>query len=202
METNICKIKFRRGVEKDRKNIIPEEGEPIFTTDSHRLCIGDGETQGGVPITKTYFESDTYTPMKGDFKYEGDNLYLYTSDGKSVPVGGVASVSGIISNGLESDGSAIYVKQGDGITVNENGVSVDSNIVNAVACIGTALCLILALISLLFFKELKATALFSSSTLSSITGIPFTSKSKINSTLPYKYLTLLSSKNVTFLLLL
>lgn len=133
METNICKIKFRRGVEKDRKNIIPEEGEPIFTTDSHRLCIGDGETQGGIPITKTYFESDTdKSKIKGDFEYKDGNLYLYTSDGKSVPVGGVASVSGIISNGLESVNGAIQVKQGDGITVNANGVSVNPSIINAV----------------------------------------------------------------------
>lgn len=133
METNICKIKFRRGVEKDRKNITPEEGEPIFTTDSHRLCIGDGETQGGVPITKTYFESDTDTPkMKGDFEYKGGNLYLYTSDDESVPVGGMASVEGKIGNGLESVDGTIQVKQGDGITVNANGVSVNSNIVNAV----------------------------------------------------------------------
>ncbi len=133
METNICKIKFRRGVEKDRKNITPEEGEPIFTTDSHRLCIGDGETQGGIPITKTYFESDTDTPkMKGDFEYKGGNLYLYTSDGESVPVGGVASVEGKIGNGLESVDGTIQVKQGDGITINANGVSVNSNIVNAV----------------------------------------------------------------------
>lgn len=133
METNICKIKFRRGVEKDRKNITPEEGEPIFTTDSHRLCIGDGETQGGIPITKTYFESDTDTPkMKGDFEYKGGNLYLYTSDDESVPVGGVASVEGKIGNGLESVDGTIQVKQGDGITINANGVSVNSNIVNAV----------------------------------------------------------------------
>lgn len=133
METNICKIKFRRGVEKDRKNIIPEEGEPIFTTDSHRLCIGDGETQGGIPITKTYFESDTdKSKIKGDFEYKGGNLYLYTSDDESVPVGGVASVEGKIGNGLESVNGAIQVKQGDGITVNENGVSVNPGIINAV----------------------------------------------------------------------
>lgn len=133
METNICKIKFRRGVEKDRKNITPEEGEPIFTTDSHRLCIGDGETQGGVPITKTYFESDTDTPkMKGDFEYKGGNLYLYTSDDESVPVGGAASIEGNIGNGLESVDGIIQVKQGDGITINTNGVNVNSNIINAV----------------------------------------------------------------------
>ena len=32
METNICKIKFRRGLESERTNanFIPEEGEPIF----------------------------------------------------------------------------------------------------------------------------------------------------------------------------
>lgn len=133
METNICKIKFRRGVEKDRKNIIPEEGEPIFTTDSHRLCIGDGETQGGIPITKTYFESDTdKSKIKGDFEYKNGNLYLYTSDDESVPVGGVASVEGKIGNGLESVSGAIQVKQGDGITVNANGVSVNPGIINAV----------------------------------------------------------------------
>ena len=44
--TTITKILLRRGPEIDRESIIPTMGEPLFTTDTHRLYIGDGETDG------------------------------------------------------------------------------------------------------------------------------------------------------------
>ena len=48
--TTITKILVRRGPEVDRENIIPTMGEPIFTTDTHRFYIGDGEVSGGQPV--------------------------------------------------------------------------------------------------------------------------------------------------------
>ena len=133
METNICKIKFRRGIEEGRKGITPEEGEPIFTTDTHRLCIGDGITKGGIPITKVFTDTDTAKPVKGDFKYKNNALYLYTSDDTSVAVGGVDSVKSKIGDGLivEEDGT-IKVQAGKLIDVNNKGVNVSDTLANAV----------------------------------------------------------------------
>ena len=57
--TTITKILLRRGPEADRLDITPTMGEPVFTTDTHRLYVGDGETSGGRPvldIDTRYFE--------------------------------------------------------------------------------------------------------------------------------------------------
>jgi hypothetical protein len=42
------KIQIRRGVEAQRALIIPDAGEPLFTTDNKQLFIGDGTTAGGL----------------------------------------------------------------------------------------------------------------------------------------------------------
>jgi hypothetical protein len=43
-------LKLRRGVNADRTGITPAQGEPIYTTDTKKLYIGDGTTAGGVEI--------------------------------------------------------------------------------------------------------------------------------------------------------
>lgn len=43
-------LKFRRGTNAGRTAITPAEGEPIFTTDTKQLYIGDGTTAGGVAV--------------------------------------------------------------------------------------------------------------------------------------------------------
>lgn len=43
-------LKLRRGLNADRTGITPAEGEPIYTTDTKKLYIGDGTTAGGVEI--------------------------------------------------------------------------------------------------------------------------------------------------------
>lgn len=45
-------LQFRRGteVERDQETFIPLAGEPVYTTDSKRLYIGDGQTVGGNPV--------------------------------------------------------------------------------------------------------------------------------------------------------
>jgi len=43
-------IRLRRGLAADRTSITPEEGEPIWTTDTKLLYIGDGSTAGGVAV--------------------------------------------------------------------------------------------------------------------------------------------------------
>jgi Major tropism determinant N-terminal domain len=44
------KIQFRRGVEAQRALVTPDLGEPLFTTDTKQLFIGDGATVGGVAV--------------------------------------------------------------------------------------------------------------------------------------------------------
>ena len=43
-------LKLRRGTNADRTGITPAEGEPIYTTDTKKLYIGDGTTAGGTEI--------------------------------------------------------------------------------------------------------------------------------------------------------
>ncbi len=42
------KIQVRRGLESQRTAIVPDAGEPLFTTDNKQLFIGDGATAGGL----------------------------------------------------------------------------------------------------------------------------------------------------------
>lgn len=42
------KIQIRRGVEAQRALVTPDAGEPLFTTDTKELFIGDGTTPGGL----------------------------------------------------------------------------------------------------------------------------------------------------------
>ena len=44
------KIQIRRGVEAQRASVTPDAGEPLFTTDTKELFIGDGATAGGLYV--------------------------------------------------------------------------------------------------------------------------------------------------------
>ena len=44
-------LQFRKGVDSDRLTITPAVGEPIYTTDTKQLYIGDGSTAGGVVVS-------------------------------------------------------------------------------------------------------------------------------------------------------
>lgn len=45
-------LQFRRGTEAERvaNGFVPLSGEPIYTTDSKKLYLGDGATVGGIPV--------------------------------------------------------------------------------------------------------------------------------------------------------
>lgn len=43
-------LQIRRGTNAERQQIIPLQGELIFTTDAKKLWVGDGVTQGGVAV--------------------------------------------------------------------------------------------------------------------------------------------------------
>ena len=43
-------LKLRRGTDSQRALITPADGELIYTTDTKKLFVGDGSTQGGNPV--------------------------------------------------------------------------------------------------------------------------------------------------------
>lgn len=47
------RIQFRRGTHANRTGIIPSQGEPIWSTDTKSLYIGDGSTLGGNLISQS-----------------------------------------------------------------------------------------------------------------------------------------------------
>jgi hypothetical protein len=46
-------LRLRRGTDSTRTSITPVQGEPIYTTDTKKLYIGDGITAGGIEIGET-----------------------------------------------------------------------------------------------------------------------------------------------------
>lgn len=58
-------IRVRRGVESSRTLVTPGVGEPLFTTDTHKLYIGDGQTPGGIEIEARPVSGNTVTSVAG-----------------------------------------------------------------------------------------------------------------------------------------
>lgn len=82
LENTLLKLLVRRGDNADRQNITLSEGELGYTTDSKRLFIGDGSTQGGV-ITGNKFlgsvadHTSIVEGAVGDIAYNTTNNILY-----------------------------------------------------------------------------------------------------------------------------
>lgn len=79
-DIKIIKIKLRRGLNSQRLTITPEQGEPIFTTDTARAFIGDGSTAGGIPMGSKNFtpiasNKTSLNAVVGDVVNEGGLLY-------------------------------------------------------------------------------------------------------------------------------
>lgn len=43
-------IRVKRGLEANRIGVTPDAGEPLFTTDTKKLYVGDGMTPGGIEV--------------------------------------------------------------------------------------------------------------------------------------------------------
>ena len=48
--STVTKILFRRGTDADRAGVVFATGEPVWTTDTNELYIGDGSTAGGLRV--------------------------------------------------------------------------------------------------------------------------------------------------------
>lgn len=80
MKTEIAKIKFRRGLETERQEVIFDEGEPAYTIDTKRLYIGDGTTPGGNALPVNWSANNLNkisNPIPNDLAFVNGVLYWY-----------------------------------------------------------------------------------------------------------------------------
>jgi len=121
-------LQFRRGTDSDRLTITPAIGEPIYTTDTKSLYIGDGSTAGGTLVTGSggtdsatvsAIINSTFSAIDTDLIPNGDNAYdlgsasnqwrdLYLS-GTSLYLGG---------HKIVRDGDTIKFTDSNDVTIN------------------------------------------------------------------------------------
>lgn len=63
-------LQIRRGTDSQRTGITPTAGEPVFTTDTKKLYIGDGSTAGGNLVGGNSF---TTIAVAGQSNVEADS---------------------------------------------------------------------------------------------------------------------------------
>jgi hypothetical protein len=93
-------IRLRRGTNAERLTVIFADGEPVYTTDTHKLFIGDGVTLGGIevgPLTLTWADvgadqAGTAAAAVSAHEGETDPHPQYTTDNEAFEQGIVAAM--------------------------------------------------------------------------------------------------------------
>ena len=93
-------LKLRRGTDAERQTITPAAGEPIYTTDTKKLYVGDGTTLGGNAVDTTaefsgtldgLTDVDTTGAVTGSvIKYNGTSWEIGVDDNSGGGGGGLA----------------------------------------------------------------------------------------------------------------
>lgn len=88
LENTLLKLLVRRGTDADRQLITLDQGELGYTTDSNRLFVGDGSTQGGNIAGNKFLGSsanhETITEgADGDFAFNTVSNTLFSKNGSS-----------------------------------------------------------------------------------------------------------------------
>ena len=101
-------LRLRRGSDNDRQLITPLQGELIYTTDTKKIYVGDGATQGGVLVgpddASTYdVVNDTTPQLGGNLDLNGNNI---TGTG-SININGTITATGNINLGDGSEDNVI-----------------------------------------------------------------------------------------------
>lgn len=83
---SIIKLKIRRGTDTQRKQIVLDQGELGFTTDTNRFFIGDGVTVGGIvggnkalPVLTQYTSLSDTNAQVGDIVVAQSRLFQLTA---------------------------------------------------------------------------------------------------------------------------
>ena len=87
IDRRITKFKLRRGTDDQRKTVIFEEGELVYTTDTNKIYVGTGFTSGGIIVANTITYTTTATPASptpNDLYYSENDKRLYIYDADSV----------------------------------------------------------------------------------------------------------------------
>jgi hypothetical protein len=109
-------LKLRRGTNAGRAAITPAEGEPIFTTDTKQLYIGDGTTAGGVAVGGGGGVSDG---DKGDITVSGTGA-TWTIDNDAVTyakIQNVTNTSRLLGRASAGAGDIEEITIGSGLTL-------------------------------------------------------------------------------------
>jgi hypothetical protein len=107
-------LKLRRGTNSGRTAITPAEGEPIFTTDTKELYVGDGSTAGGIKITGGLADGD-----KGDITVSSSGA-TWTIDNDAVSYAkmqNVSAASKLLGRGDSGSGDVQEITLGTGLTM-------------------------------------------------------------------------------------
>jgi hypothetical protein len=82
----IIKLKIRRGTDAQRKQVILDQGELGFTTDTNRLFVGTGLLSGGIAASNKFLGHFSTSAsliatnaQPGDMAYAGNILYTLTA---------------------------------------------------------------------------------------------------------------------------
>jgi len=80
IDRRIVKFKLRRGTDDQRKTVVFEEGEMIYTTDTKRVYVGDGRLSGGNLLNNSIsnLSSMPAAYTLNDLIYRTDLGLLYT----------------------------------------------------------------------------------------------------------------------------
>jgi len=106
-------LKLRRGTSSNRTSITPAEGEPIFTTDTKKLYLGDGSTAGGVEI------GGISDGDKGDITVSSSGA-TWTVDNDAVTyakIQNVSAASKLLGRGDSGSGDVQEITLGTGLTM-------------------------------------------------------------------------------------
>ena len=126
-------LRLRKGSDAERLLITPQIGEPIFTTDTKKLYIGDGVTLGGIAVDTgdtgavslgdlTDVDFDTFAPDPfNTLIYNGSN-WVPTPYINASSLTGNATID--ISGSVFGDDSTLII---DGINNTVNAVSVTTD---------------------------------------------------------------------------
>ena len=87
MDKHLRRIRIRRGLNRQRKEVVFEDGEPVFTTDTQRVFIGNNKSEGGICqtnknkfITDLSNEPDTFERGELAYNTTDNQTYIATNN--------------------------------------------------------------------------------------------------------------------------
>lgn len=138
LENTLLKLLVRRGTNQDRKAITLSEGELGYTTDTNRLYVGDGSTEGGILVGNKFLGQDneitTFTDANiGDLAYDSNDraLYAYMGPGPASAIENWQLISSVTDEGTGNINVGINQIRPDaagaGIVVTGGQLAIDCN---------------------------------------------------------------------------